>query len=205
VWSPEDIERRLFVVTAPEDEPLTVEQAKKQTRVEHDADDEWFQNELIPTVRARAEQTSWRQLILATYDLKLDRFPGGRRIELPRPPLQSVTFVKYLDPTGTEQTLASSTYRVTAPTGERCARGRIALVTGATWPVTADEIDAVTIRFVAGYGETGDEVPARLRMAMLADLATLYLKREDVVIGRPVTMTQIVKQEYKAFRSIPSP
>jgi uncharacterized phiE125 gp8 family phage protein len=203
-----ELERRLFLVTAPVDEPIDIDAAKWQLRAEHiEDDDEWLQNEGIPAARERAEHGTGRQLITAIYDLKLDGFPCGRWIEVPRPPLQSVTYVKYLDASGVEQTFADTNYRVSKPTGPRCARGRIALVSDVSWPTTADEIESVTVRFVAGYGDSGVSVPAQLRMAMLRDIGALHSNREQVIVKpgltMPVELPDGSKRVYKTFKSYP--
>jgi uncharacterized phiE125 gp8 family phage protein len=208
VSSIDEIERHLSIVEEPTGWPITLAAAKKQIRQEDvPDDDEWIETEGIPAAAQRAEHATRRQLILATWDWKLDGFPCGRVLTLPRPPLQSVTWVKYLDTAGVEQTFAASNYRLSKPAGERCARGRLALVSGASWPSTADEIDAVTIRFVAGYGAGPAAVPPRLRMAMLRDLAALYAHREEVTMqigiaaGGAVVLPDGAAHVYRTFKS----
>ncbi|MHB0929186.1 MAG: head-tail connector protein [Candidatus Nanopelagicales bacterium] len=48
----------------------------------------------ISAIRQRCEAITRRQLITASWDLVLDGFPGAREpIEIPLPPLQSVTSI----------------------------------------------------------------------------------------------------------------
>lgn len=181
-----------LVTAASATEPLTIDEVKLQVKlptgeVDH-PENPLISGILIPAVRQRCEQATRRQMRYVTYDLKLDAFPVESFIEIPRPPLLAVTYVKYLDEAGVLQTLTANTdYVVSAPTGERPKRGRVALAADAVWPATLQQADAVTIRFTCGYGYTsGPAVPPILKVAMLQDAATLYADRENVVKGASV-------------------
>lgn len=112
-----------------------------------------------------------RAIVRHTLDLALPLFPSSRVIELPQPPLVSVTHVKYIDADGDEQTLSSSAYAVHADrTG-----GYVKLKPDESWPITEMGIDdAVRVRFVCGY----DAVPGPLKSAILLHVGHLYLNRE---------------------------
>jgi uncharacterized phiE125 gp8 family phage protein len=204
--------------TSPIAEPLTLAQAKQQVRREDvDTDDAYLEETLIPAARERGEFETARQFISTTWDLKLDRFPcpddlspweqrwypqGVLRV--PKPPLQSVVSISYVDPDGATQTWASNQYVVDAPDGPTAARGRIVPVYGVSWPTTREQINAVTVRFVAGYGDSAAAVPPRLRMGMLEDLGTLYEHREDFVVGQGYAITPFPLGSsaiYRAFKS----
>lgn len=194
----------LTLVTAHATEPITSALAKLQVKVESSVtvDDDLF-TLLITAARDRAEIATNRQMITATWDLVLDVFPDCGYIELPKPPLQSVTHVKYTDTAGDLQTWAASNYDVQAPDGPRAARGRIALSYGKTWPSTYGEIGDVQIRFVCGYGTAAADVPELLRAAMLLDLGTLYNNREGAGFSNlsAVTLPGGVRDIYWSFRS----
>jgi hypothetical protein len=83
--------------------------------------------------------------------------------DLPRPPLVSVTSIKYLDADHVEQTFPSTDYWVSG-VGRT---GRITLKSGSVWPTVGAYSDAVVIRFVAGYSV----VPEPLISAVLLDAA----------------------------------
>lgn len=197
----------LSIITEPPDEPITLDEAKRQLRMDGIPDDDGLIQELlIPAVRERAEYATRRQLLTATWEAWLPAFPCGGIIELPRPPLQTVVSVAYVDGAGAVQTLDPAGYTVVAPAGPKSGRGVIQLVDGAAWPSTRRQIDAVRVRFTAGYGEDPTSVPARLRMAMLQDLATLYRFREDLVAGTSAVefpMTSASKVIYRSYRSYP--
>jgi len=157
-------------------EPLTLEDARAHIRAYSDvtAEDSLIES-LITAARAYAENFTNRVLLTQTWDLVLDAFPAGI-LELPQAPLQSIDSVLYIDSDGAEQTLAASAYKVDAVTDP----GRVAPAYGALWPMTRAEPNAVTIRFVAGYGDAAAAVPMPIKQAMLLMVGHLYQNREAV-------------------------
>ena len=152
---------------------------------------------LITTARQRAEVATGRALITQTWQYVLDRFPSDSFIELPKPPLQSVSSVAYYDTSGTLQSPWTATnYDVQAPTGDRCARGRLALSYGITWPSTYGEIGDVTIEFVAGYGAARSTVPGMIKDALLLCIEGLYT--------RDKALQQMAHDLLWSFRSFPT-
>jgi len=102
-------------------------------------------------------------------------------IDLPRPPLQSVESIKYLDTAGSEQTMPPDSYVIDASSDEI---GRIALAWTQYWPITRCSINSVLIRFMAGYGDAPEDVPQTIRQGILIEISNLYENREDIVVGR---------------------
>lgn len=135
-----------------------------------------------------------RALVTQTWVMKLDAFPwegwahpvGWRRnardaaITIPLPPLQSVSSVQYIDPNGVEQTLDASKYQV-LQNGARPSQ--IAPAYDEAWPSTRDQPLAVTITFVAGYGDAASDVPSAIRSAGLLMISDLYQNREAQSVG----------------------
>lgn len=137
----------LQLYAAPASEPVTATEAKARLQVTvSDLDSDITQ--MITDARALAEAECGRAFITQTWNLTLDDFPhGSREILIPRPPLASVTHVKYYDEDGVQQTLSSSDYHVA--TGRE--PGRVVLKQTASWPaVEVGRPDAVEVRFVAG-------------------------------------------------------
>lgn len=131
------------------------------------------------------EEETGRQLIIAPYEYWLDACPPSDRfIELPKPPLQAVHSVTYLDASEDEQTFAADNYTVTAPSGPYCAPGRIVLNDGASWPTTSQRERAVRVTFTAGYGDTPEELPATARAALLYLVGHFHRNSEEVVGGQ---------------------
>lgn len=168
----------LTLITAPAALPVTVAEAKAHLRVDHSIEDTLIEN-LIKVATAELDGRQGllrRALITQTWDMQLLTFPFVQRIELPFPPLQSVTYIKYLDDDGVEQTLSTDVYEV-VKTGEAAyiRRRRDQL-----WPVTFEDTDlGVTVRFVCGYGGTSASVPENIRAAMLLRIGELYNFRGD--------------------------
>lgn len=157
----------LVLINAPEDLPVTLDEAKTHLRV--DGTDE---NDLITALIQSAVShmdCGWigRALMTQTWELRIDRFSD--EITIPYPPLQSVDSVKYIDENGVEQTLSTDVYRVLL--GEPA---KISLKYGKSWPSTRDELQAVRITFTAGY----ETLPAPLKSALLLHIGTLYRDRE---------------------------
>ncbi len=72
----------LTLFTPPTAEPVSLEEAKRHLRVDGNDEDVDILG-LITAAREQAERHTRRQLLTATWDLKLDRFPAdvirGRR------------------------------------------------------------------------------------------------------------------------------
>lgn len=124
------------------------------------------------------ERDTGRQLVTATYELTLDAFPSGdgdeAEIELPKPPLISVTSVKYIDTDGVEQTLATTVWEMSAPDPDE--PGVVRLQYDQAWPETRDQRDAVRIRFVAGYG-AASALPELIGAAIKLRASMFYEER----------------------------
>lgn len=140
--------RGLRQTVAPSEEPITTAEAKTNAWIEI-SDDDTFVDSIIKAGRERCERVTGRQLVTATWELYLDDFPGATgTIIVPKPPLQSVSSITYLDTAGTSQTLATANYKVDAISEP----GRIVPAPNCTWPGTRQTLNAVTVTFVAGYG-----------------------------------------------------
>lgn len=150
-----------------------------------------------------------RALVTQTWDYKMDRFPSCRwgnppysgftsaaGFRLPLPPLQSVTYINYIDTSGDEQTLSDSLYTVDASSEP----ARIIPAYGQVWPSTRDQIDAVTVRFVAGYDDGSSpqdsqgSVPGPIKSAIKLLVNELYQQRGESVIGASVERAPIAIQ-----------
>jgi len=167
--------------TAATSEPVTVEEARKQVELPaaytaHDA----HLSRLIVAARQRAELVTGRALITSTWDLYLDMWPdyGSCSILLPKPPLQSVTSITYVDGNGATQTWSSANYVVSTSREP----GRVALAYGASYPSIRYQPDSIRVRYVAGYG-VASAVPQAIKAAILLLVAHWFGNREDAVIG----------------------
>ena len=146
------------IITQPTEEPVTLKEAKAQVRERSIDYDIEIQN-LITEGRRYVEQHTGRALCTQTWNLVLDAMPT--RIDMPYPPLQSVSSVSYQDLDNSTQTLATTNY--TVDTGS--TPGRLNQAYGGTYPATYPDLNAVTIQFVCGYGGRED-VPDRFKQAI---------------------------------------
>lgn len=155
----------------PTSEPITVPEFSKHANIFINDDDEWALG-AIKAARELAEKAQQRQLMTATWRLTLDQFPSWE-IRLPFPPLQSVSSITYVDMAGTTQTLGTSLYQVSTASEPGCITPAYSQI----WPTTRDQMDAVTITYVAGYTSAA-LVPWKTRFAIKALAAELYVNRE---------------------------
>lgn len=154
-------------------------------RVDTTADDTYI-GTLITVARQNVEAHLRRALISQTWELVLDGFPAGG-VRLPKPPLVSVTSIKYTNDAGVEATVSSGDYLVDADSEP----GRVALKTGKTWPaVTLQEVAGVRVRYVAGWANAA-AVPAAIRQAVLLVCGSLYENREDVIVAQGVSIGRL--------------
>ena len=173
----------LKLITAPAAEPVSTSEAKAHLRVDTTADDTYI-GTLITVARQNVESHLRRSLITQTWEVVLDAFPAGV-IRLPKPPLASVTSIKYTDDEGNESTYSSDNYVVDSDTEP----GRVVLKSGQTWPaVTLAAANGVRVRYVAGYGAAGSNVPQAIRQAILLVIGSLYENREDVLVAQGVSI-----------------
>ena len=173
----------LKLITAPAAEPVSTSEAKSHLRVDTTADDTYI-GTLITVARQNVESHLRRALISQTWEVVLDAFPAGV-IRLRKPPLASVTSIKYTDDEGNESTYSSANYVVDTDTEP----GRVVLKSGQTWPaVTLAAANGVRVRYVAGYGAAGSNVPQAIRQAILLVIGSLYENREDVLVAQGVSI-----------------
>lgn len=164
----------LKLVSSPTAEPVLATEAEAYLRETSTGQRSVIEG-MITAARETAEDEMGRSLLTQTWDLKLDRFPpGGEAIKVPRPPLQSVTFIKYVDGDGATTTLSATSYTVDVDTEP----GRVAPSYDENWPEARDVAGAVTVRFIAG-ATAASVVPRRIRQAILASVARQYERRGD--------------------------
>lgn len=178
---------------APADEPITTDEAREHLRISHTSENALI-DAYITAGRLYVEAFTKRQLVTATWLLKLDRFPS-REIRVPLPPLASVTSVAYVDENGDAQTWDSALYQ----TDLSSEPGRIKPIEGETFPSTqADTYATVTVTFVAGYGGQSD-VPERFKHAIKLMVGHWFEFREPVVDGRamkvPMSVDALLHQD----------
>ena len=141
--------------------------------VENTEDD--YLTTLIKTSRRQIEQLTNKAMITQTWDWFLDGFPMTP-VNVPLPPLATVSSVIYYGTGGTANTLTASTYIYDVYS----AQGRLSLAYGESWPsITLRPINGVKIQYQAGYGATGGTVPEQYRHAIMMLAGHFYENREN--------------------------
>ena len=168
------------IKTAPTDEPITELEAFRQLRLiagdEAPAahQDYSYVQGLITTARRQVEAITNRALMTQTWEMWLDRWPKENAIEIPFPPLQSLTALTYTDVDATGYSLTEGT-EITVDTDS--APGRIVLEYDETWPTEQlHPNNPIKIEFVAGYADAA-AVPAEIKHAIKLMVSHWYDNR----------------------------
>lgn len=171
------------VVTQPTYLPVTMAEARQWCRIDADITaHDWDLTLLIRAMTKFAENLTGRSFVQRELELILDCFPC-RVIELPYPPLVSVSSISYLDGDGATQTLEGSPSQFQVSTSRE--PGHVRPLYLESWPSTRSELEAVKIRYIAGYASFS-ALPPELKLWMNARMATLFENREQIIIGNIV-------------------
>lgn len=146
---------------------ITIDEARKHLRMRHEDDDELI-NRLIKAATEFHENQIGRQLMKATFRWNLCGF--SKELLLPRPPAQSVTQIDYVDTAGDTQTLSSSLYQ----TDFTAEPARVWPAWGEVWPTTRQQLKAVLVTYIAGYGTDPKLVPQEDASVVLALVERTY-------------------------------
>lgn len=154
---------RLSVVSGPATEPVTLDEAKVQCKVEVDDDDDFFNDDLIVTAREYVERYTGRALITRTYDAT---FAPASTLQLRMLPVASLTSITATLTDDTTETVATTEYKLDPVEF-------LPIVKLDSYPSGTEYL---TVRYVAGYGDASD-VPASFKRAMLLLIRQWYDNR----------------------------
>lgn len=188
-------QKTIQVVTPPASEPLTLAEVKEFLRVDHSDDDATLAI-FIAAARQLCESYTRLALMPTTFEEYFDDFPQYTgtykdEIRLSRSPVSAVTYVKYIDGNETTITASASDYK----TDLISQPARISPDNG--WFGTYETINAVFIRYVAGYANAAS-VPAPLKHGMLLVIGDMYENRTDSVKRLP-TAAEYLWNPYRVF------
>lgn len=182
----------LNLVTPPASDPISLAEAKSHCRITGTEEDGVLAGYIL-AARMHAETYLRRCFVNQTWDFAIDSdWPQDMsrdcgyvrdRIVLPKPPVQSVTSIQYVDVNGITQTLDTDQYRTMNLNQER-AEAFIDPAYGAIWPAVRRQAQAITVRFVCGYHPTMNSFPEPIRQAMLLLIGGWYEHREHIVVGQ---------------------
>ena len=183
--------RKSVYVTASNDSPaISTADMKTFLRVDT-SDDDTVIAAYVATATEAVKQYLRVALLTETFVLKADGFTdaygddrllalgpgvhtasrpyvlgGGETLDLPFPPLQSVTSLVTYDRGNNASTYSASNYQVDLQSG------RIYLNEGSTWPSDLRAQDAVQVTYVAGYGS--GSIPSPILEAIRRYVEQLY-------------------------------
>jgi len=160
-------------------QPVTRDELIAQSRIDADdvADQATFLDRLIAMATEHVEFVIGRSLLRQTWLLTLDAFPvSSPVIKLPRSPVAEVLSITYIAPSGVEQSLTASDWRLVSG---GALVPRLTPQLGHVWPSVASAVGAVQITYRSGW-ETAADVPAPIRHAILMLAAHWFEHREAV-------------------------
>ena len=180
----------LKIVTPPSVTPISVvgiDNLKEHLQVATDvSDDDALITAYLNAAWALAEAHTWRQFLTAEYRYTLLDFTAQRKglrhrmgsILIPRPALQSIVSVEYLDGDGATVELVEDTDFIVDDENDIAA---IWPAIDTSWPsVRRNHPKAVTITYTAGYGDTLADMPDMLLHAVKLQVGSWWMNRESV-------------------------
>lgn len=158
------------VYTAPTVEPVTLADAKIHLRtVTGDtSEDSAIISPLITAAREYCENVTGRALAAQTIKAYPETWGLWR---LPRPPVVSVTSIKYYDEDDVEYTLAATEYQVDTIDGQ--------ILIKEDPSETLRDMNPIVVEYTTGNASC----PKTVRQAMLLLIAHWYQNREAVITG----------------------
>jgi len=160
------------VTSGPAIEPITLDEVKSFSGIDYPDHDDMLEG-FIEAVRGAAEEYTGRAFIEQTVQMKMDYWPRTA-VELPCPPLISVTKIVTLDEDDAETEYDSDNYYVIT----EGAPGKIVLKKSVTAPRnTVRNYGGFLIEFKAGYGNAASDVPQAICNGIKIWVGTTYATR----------------------------
>lgn len=202
--------------TAPTALAVPLADMKRYLRVDN-TDDDTLITDLIKSASESVKQYLKRPLITETFEMWMDGFNessddnllkmgagvheasypfvlgGGDYIELPFPPIQSVTSITTYDRANVGSVFANTNYQLDE------LGGRIYLNEGCVFPDNLRNREAIKIEFIAGYGNTSTSIPLPIIQAIKGIVACLYDCRDNCEIGNKQTLAPYKLRDYLGF------
>lgn len=152
------------------------DEMKTYLRLESDiTEDDTLIDSLIKAAETKIENICSIAITTKTYDGYLNDLPGI--VEVPVPPLQSISAITYYNDEYTGTVVDSDSYVV--QTYDNIEYGEIILKKGYTWPIPDATVNRFKITFVAGFGDDYSTIPDDLKTAIKMIVAHWYDNRES--------------------------
>ena len=159
-------------ITAPTLLVVSLVEAKAHLRVDVSDDDDLI-TACIHSATALAEQYTNRAIAPQTWELTLDAFPTA--FELTRTPVTSITSITYAaEADGADTTLSSSLYTLDA--ADDFGPAYVVPAFDTTWPTPREQVNAVRLRYVAGWADAAS-VPYGVKAWIKLMVGAMYDNR----------------------------
>jgi uncharacterized phiE125 gp8 family phage protein len=185
-------------ITDATTEPVSVAEAKLHLRVDPDATEEVVLiGALITAARQLCEGELRRTLVSTVWEMRTDAFGDAVRLDWPR--VQGIEALQYVDAAGVLRTLDPADFVLDA--SNDAGPAWLVPAYGKAWPDTRDEINAVRVRYQAGYGDGPEDVPAAIRQWILLHVGAMYERREaaDVATLKSLPFLCGLLDPYRVF------
>ena len=146
---------------------ITVAEAKAQAHVDTSDADARITAYILAATKL-AEQATGRAIMPQTWELTLDAFPSA--FELTRVPVSAVTSIQYVDFAGGVQLLSETLYAL--DNADDYGHAYVVPVYAGCWPNTRDQVNAVALRYTAGYANAA-AVPESIKLWIAAMVTTM--------------------------------
>ena len=160
------------VTVAAASEPISIDEARTQTRWDDSTANDTALNLYIASARAHVEKYCGTPLVSRTITVKCDGFDDFAHF--PIVPLTSVSSVAYVDTSGATQTLSTDVYEVRTDGLD----ASLVLKYGQSWP-DIQTGSRITVTAVVGYSA----IPADIKHALLILVAQGDNEREAAFAG----------------------
>lgn len=164
-----------ILVTPPQAEPVTRDEAKAHARVDGAAEDGRI-DALIKAARIEVENRTGRALVTQGWRIVRDCVPSGGILRLAPAPVASVTAVTAYGSDGTPRVLSPEEYEVDTAS----APGRLKFAAGG--PCCTRAMNGIEVDLTCGYGGPA-AVPEPLKQAVLMLAAYWFEQREAALVG----------------------
>lgn len=189
----EKANRAWSVYTEPAIEPITIDELKLFARIDGTDEDTLLEG-FIKAARESAEKYLGRALIEQTIKMNLDYWPTVD-IELPRPPLISITSVVTVDEDDSETTYSSANYYAITDG----MFGKLVLKQGVEAPINTDrDYGGYRIYYKCGYGSSRSDIPQTIREGIKLWATSIYENR--VVENEPPPEARSLLDLYRVIK-----
>ena len=163
------------IITEPYSNPVTVDEVKEFARIDGEDEDDILET-FIESVVKLTEAYLGRSLVNRTIRMIMDTWTS-REIELPYPPLVSISSVQTIDESNTATTYSSDNYY----TITESIPGRLLIKKDSELPSNTERnYGGYRITYIAGYGNSREDVPQQIRTAIKQWVTLLYENRSMV-------------------------